>query len=166
MYAALLPQMGLTGHRHSAALERAVLIKDGFSWPAFFFGIFWILSKRLWLVALGYLAVSVMLQILFLLIGPVTGWIGFLLIVFFALNANDLWRWALVRRGWRITGLVTAPNRVEAERRFYTKMNPNIGGAPDKARTSVRQPMTTARGPLVPSTSPSRTATTTGAGTP
>jgi hypothetical protein len=36
-------------------------VKTGFSWPAFFFGGLWAIAKGLWLVALGMLALDILI---------------------------------------------------------------------------------------------------------
>ena len=50
------------------ALERAELVKDGFSWGAFLFTFLWFFWHRLWLAGLGVLvavlALNVVLQVL------------------------------------------------------------------------------------------------------
>jgi len=40
----------------SIGLDRAVLVPDGFAWPAFAFGVLWFLFHRLWIAALIVLA--------------------------------------------------------------------------------------------------------------
>src|SRR5512147_3033555 len=79
-----------------------VLIKEGFSWPAFFFSVVWALWCRLWLVAIGLFVAETVLGAAFELLDTdattetaVT--IGFALIVGFV--ANDLKRRTLERRG-------------------------------------------------------------------
>lgn len=44
-------------------LERAVFIKDGFSFPAFFLSIPWLLWQRLWLVLCGFLVLTIALEL-------------------------------------------------------------------------------------------------------
>ena len=36
-------------------------VKRGFSWPAFFFGVIWMLIKKLWLLAISWLGLYVVL---------------------------------------------------------------------------------------------------------
>ena len=98
-----------------------VLIKEGLSWPAFFFSVLWALWKRLWLAALGLGLANVVLSglVLILDLGPVgqlavslggaavIGYVG-----------NDLWRWTLARRGFIEAGVVAAADRESALQRF------------------------------------------------
>src|SRR4028119_423239 len=41
----------------TAALDEAELVKDAFSWGAFFFTFFWFFAHRLWLAGLAVLAI-------------------------------------------------------------------------------------------------------------
>lgn len=101
-----------------------VLVKEGFSWPAFFFSVLWALWHRMWLVAFGLIVVQVVISIIAEAIdlGPVVDLIlsvGFALIVGFC--AGDLRRWTLARRGFVETGIVAGENASSAERRFYDR---------------------------------------------
>ena len=52
----LKPMKIFTAHRPpQASQEEAVFIKEGFSWPAFFFPVIWLVLKRLWLPLIIYL---------------------------------------------------------------------------------------------------------------
>ncbi len=45
--------------------ERAVFLREGFSWGAFFFSFLWLLWQRLWLVAVVWLVAESVLTWLF-----------------------------------------------------------------------------------------------------
>ena len=90
------------------------LIKEGFNGFAFVFSVLWALFKGYWLVAVGIFAVSVVISVIFGLIGldlfgQAVVNIGFNILV--GLYANDLARWTLSRktwacsRSWRMTTL-------------------------------------------------------------
>ena len=105
-----------------------VLVKEGFSFPAFLFGSFWALVKGLWLPLLVLALVNFGVMALawaFDLAEPE----GFLVmlgaaaIVGFA--ANDLWRWQLGRRGFVEAGVVAAPDEDSAWQRFLDA-NPHL----------------------------------------
>ena len=99
-----------------------VLVKEGFSWPALFFSVFWALWCRLWWVALGLVVVNVVVSAVLAVLGadPVSeGVISFGMAILFALLANDLKRWTLSRRGFRQVGVVAATNAEAAELRFF-----------------------------------------------
>ncbi len=50
------PPAGRCAAAESIGLERALLVRDGFSWPAFAFSVLWFLYHRLWIAALVVLA--------------------------------------------------------------------------------------------------------------
>jgi len=89
-------------------------VKRGFSWPAFFFGVFWALYKRMWLVALALFGVAILFSIVdqavaesnLLLMAVSIFSIGFSIWVGF--NANDWVRNHLIKQGYRHVGSVEA----------------------------------------------------------
>lgn len=98
-------------------------VKDGFSWWAMLFPLFWSLFNRMWLVSLGYLALVVILTVIAEAFGASTG--GILSIVataFFALEAGHLRSWSLQRKNWQVVGVVAAGNLQEAEIRFFDQL--------------------------------------------
>ena len=109
-----------------------MLVKEGFCWPAFFFGVLWALAKGLWLVALLLVAVSVALALLIQWAGidPVTGmavWFAFALIIGF--EGNDCRRRKLARRGLDVAGVIAADGRDAALRRWFD-LNPGTEAPP------------------------------------
>ncbi len=95
-------------------------IKEGFCWPALFFAPLWLIVRRLWLALLGYLVISIGLSALSrYLDGPAIPVISVLFTFLFALEANELRRWTLTRRGWRLVGVAEGQRRDEAELRFF-----------------------------------------------
>ncbi len=98
------------------------LVKDGFSWPAFFFSFVWALWCRLWLVAVLVIAVDVVLGALLAALGgnPLAEMALFIgSAAIFGVLGNDLKRWTLFRRGFLEVGVVTGTNVDAAERRFW-----------------------------------------------
>lgn len=111
------------GRGDARALERAVLVRDGFSWGALVFQVLWCLWNRLWLVALGFLAVGLVLTFALEWAGlpdVAVGAASLLLALLFAFEANNLRRLSLERRGLEARGVVVAPDRLEAERRAFS----------------------------------------------
>ncbi|HKH34984.1 MAG TPA: DUF2628 domain-containing protein [Beijerinckiaceae bacterium] len=106
------------------ALDRAVLVKDGFSWGAFFFSFVWFFAHRLWLaglivlVAVGTLAA--LLQILSVG-GGASFWAAFLFAILVGLEANSLRRWTLARSGRPAVDVVAASDLEEAETRAFAR---------------------------------------------
>lgn len=95
-------------------------VKKGFSWPAFFFGVIWILVKRLWWLAALWVGLYVALglvddvvdtseetgeqMIVYLLIG-----IGYLALWVVPGFMGNRWKEAnLTKRGFRLLGTVDA----------------------------------------------------------
>lgn len=135
VYSVLAPSPRSGGR--DAGMERFVFVRDGFSWAAFFFGAFWMLWHRLWLVLLGYLVVVGALEFLLRLIGASMGariLIGFLIALLVGLEAASLRRWTLTRRGWRDHGIVIGDDLEGAERRFFAALTP--AGVPKSVATS------------------------------
>ncbi len=105
-----------------------VLVKEGFSWPALFFSLFWALWCRLWWVALGLFVVNAVLSAAVTILGvdPVSeSAISMGLAVLTGLLGNDLKRWTLSRRGFQQIGVVAAANVDAAEHRFFD-LNPHL----------------------------------------
>jgi hypothetical protein len=102
------------------AAERASFIKDGVSWPAFFFALLWLLWHRMWLALLLYLAFVLAVALIGAGLGDGAATIVAVLgQILFALEANNLRRWTLARRGWQELGESFGRNRAEAEIRFF-----------------------------------------------
>lgn len=100
--------------------ERFVFVKEGFSWPALFVPILWTLWHRMWLVTLLYLLWAVLLFALGWWVGePQDTVIALLGGILFALEANNLRRWSLGRRGWTEVGAAAGKDLEEAEIRFF-----------------------------------------------
>jgi hypothetical protein len=103
--------------------EDAILVKDGFSWPAFFLAPLWLISKRMWIVLAFYIAAELALTAV-----AYKGWLpedaltvlslGISLLL--GLEGNDLYRWTLARRRYRERATVAGDNLVAAEHRFFT----------------------------------------------
>lgn len=118
--------MGLrlyTVHLPSASAEESVpvLVKEGFSWPAFFLNIVWTLWHRLWIESAALLA-------LFLALGVVLDYANLsdameaaILVAVAVLVGNSAADWrrqSLQRRGFRDGGVVTGTDIESALRRF------------------------------------------------
>jgi hypothetical protein len=117
--------------------ERFVFLHEKFSFGAFLFGPLWMISRRLWLELLAYLAGLAVIGPGLLALGA--GWpavvVVFLLIQFLlGMEATSLVRSMLTRRGWRDGGVVIADDRDLAERRFFddrfARRAKAAGGAP------------------------------------
>jgi hypothetical protein len=102
--------------------EKLAFVKEGFSWPAFFIPLLWLLYQRMWIeftvLLLIYIGVSVA-------IGAdsqaqaLSFWINLAISVLFAFEANDLREASLRRRGYRFAGTASGRSRTDAERFFF-----------------------------------------------
>ena len=100
----------------------AVLVRDGFSWPAALFSVLWALYHGLWAWALALLVAGAA-------IGGAAVWLGLdpagqavVEIGAMALvgwNAGDMRRIALAHRGYRLFDVVVGDDLAAAEKRFF-----------------------------------------------
>ncbi len=97
------------------------LVKDGFSWPAFFLAVPWALWHRMWIVAAALLVLEIAVAVLPGLVGLgdlAQGALSLGLALAIGLAAADLRDVSLRARGHRAADVVVAQNRDMAERRF------------------------------------------------
>ena len=107
-----------------AALDEAELVKDAFSWGAFFLTFLWFFFHRLWLAGLGVLvlvfAFGALMQVLNVHEAAGTA-AALLLQTLIGLEANSLRRWTLARHGFVLADVVTAADRDEAEAKAFAR---------------------------------------------
>lgn len=117
----------------SIGLDRAVLVPDGFAWPAFAFGVLWFLFHRLWIAALivlaGFLALAGIGHLMGLPAGIAT-LVTLLASWLVGLEASSLRRWTLARRGWPARDAVIAATPEEAEARALNRWLDSSAAAP------------------------------------
>ena len=125
--------------------ERFDFVRDGFSFWAFVFGPLWMLRHRMWLVLLGYIGVSVVLGLMFSLLGtPAAPRLAanFLLALLVGMEAATLRRFTLARRRWSNLGVIVADDLEAAERRFFDVWVKSGGAAPrTTSESQSRQPV-------------------------
>jgi hypothetical protein len=103
---------------------RFQFVRDGFHFWAFLLTPLWLLSKRLWLVFVGYLLLMAATELAFHFLKLPEGVrfaIDILLSILIGLEAGSLQRWTFTRRKWATVGIVNAENEESAERRFFTQ---------------------------------------------
>jgi len=142
-YTLHLPADARPGDRD--ALDQAKIVKDGFSWAAFFFTALWFFFQKLWLAGLGVLVVIVAfdLGLSLLRIEPGAAVLAqVLLSLLIGLEANNLKRWTYARRGRPAVDVVTASNREEAELKAFSRWLDRSGtrAAPPAQRTPATAP--------------------------
>jgi hypothetical protein len=115
------------------SLDRAVLVRDAFSWGAFLFTAFWFFGHRLWLAGLAVLAGLVVVQAGLGALGAHPTAIvltQLLLSLLVGLEASSLRRWTLRRRGRPAVDTVMAKSLGEAEalafRRWLDRRPPRL----------------------------------------
>lgn len=102
--------------------EDVILVKDGFSWPAFFLAPIWLIYKRMWIVLAFYVAVAIALTVLAeMALAPDSAvFVGNLAVnLLLGLEGNDLYRWTLARRRYREQAAVVGHDLMTAEQRYF-----------------------------------------------
>lgn len=95
-------------------------VREGFALWAFLIPLFWLIAHRMWLVLLGYLAFTGLVEGTAYLIGDIApGIFAFAVTILFGLEANSLRRWTLDRKGYRFVAVVSGRTLEEAERRYF-----------------------------------------------
>jgi len=105
----------------------AILIKEGFSWPAFLIAPLWLLFQKLWLAVFVVIVFGLALALGLEFAGadPATALVaGLGFSLFIGFGANDWRRAKLVRIGYRITGIVGSSDHDGAMRRYFD-LNPH-----------------------------------------
>jgi hypothetical protein len=110
-----------------ARADRLAFVREGFSWVALLVPLVWLLYHRMWIESLVLLLVYVGLQFAFG--GDAQGqalaaWASLAISVLFAFEASDLRTASLERRGYRLAGVTSGRDRVDAERAFFTRWLP------------------------------------------
>ncbi|MBZ6077043.1 DUF2628 domain-containing protein [Microvirga puerhi] len=106
------------------ALDEAEIVKDGFSWGAFFFTFLWFFFHRLWLAGLLVLVALVALQVVLTALNVNLGvrFVAELLFqILIGLEAESLRRWTYDRHGRTAVDVVTASDRDEAEAKTFAR---------------------------------------------
>jgi Protein of unknown function (DUF2628) len=105
--------------------EKAVFLREGFNWQAFFFGVLWALYHRLWLQAFGIVCVNVVFMALeeknmFSSHGMWVAQFGFQVAIGFL--ANDWLRAKFGRRGYILADVTAADSLLRAQQRYYERL--------------------------------------------
>ena len=102
--------------------DRLAFVKEGFSWPAFLVPLLWLIYYRMWIEFVVLVLVYIGLQLAFGADSQghaLTVWASFAIAVLFAFEANDLRAASLERRGYRLAGVASGRDRIDAERSFF-----------------------------------------------
>ena len=121
-----------------------VFVREGFCWPALVFTLFWLLSRRLWVAASLWFALTVLLgfgaeqadvseelmtAVFFLLQGAV------------AVVGHDIERWTLSLKGYREIGVASGSDLTEAERDFFRHWTAPVTATPPAKTKSLTAPV-------------------------
>lgn len=98
-----------TAHIRSGAAP--VLVREGFSWGALFFGPFWFAAHRIWVPAVVSLAAFVLIVVL--TDGGLATALLTTMTVLIGLSGHDLHRWSLDHRGYVLSQVVTARDELD-----------------------------------------------------
>lgn len=101
--------------------DATVFVKEGFSWPAFFFSFLWMLWHRLWIELIAFIVIMVAIQLMLNALGldGVGGAVSFLISLLLGLEGNQLVRQKLARKGYVEVGTVAAEDRAQAELKYF-----------------------------------------------
>ena len=125
--------------------DRLAFVKEGFSWPALFVPLLWLIYHRMWIELIVLCLIYLALQVVF---GSDTQgqalavWASLAIGVLFAFEANDLRAAALERNGYRLAGVASGRDRTEAERSFFTAWLPqqtSVARAPARVSEPRRE---------------------------
>jgi hypothetical protein len=100
----------------------AIFVRDGFSWAAFIFTVLWALWNRMWIVAVVLFAAMIGISAIgtwFGLHETAVSIINMAVGLLFGMEAQDLRRWSLARRGYHETGITAGDGLEDAELRFF-----------------------------------------------
>ena len=100
-----------------------MLVKEGFSFPAFAFSWAWLLWHRLWVALCIWIGLTATLSFAMQIAFGAGAAMACSLALQFLLGAeaNDIRRWTLARKGYRELGVTGGGSLEEAERNFFAK---------------------------------------------
>lgn len=116
-----------------AAFDRAILVRDGFTFFAFLFSALWFFAHRLWLAGLGVLVLVIAFGLIVgqLNLTPLASVAAQLLIgSLIGLEASSLRRWTYARRGMPVVDIVTGIDYEEAESKAAARWLSRGGSRP------------------------------------
>jgi hypothetical protein len=124
---------------------RFTFVRDGFYVWGFVLSALWMLRHRLWLAAVLFVALIVLIEVGLRYAGVASGWRSLVLVALaflVGLEGATLRRWTLKRRGYTNVGVVVADNQDDAERRFFVNWQagtrPNAAPPPANTEGVVR----------------------------
>ena len=117
------------GRSRNTPEDSYVLVKEGFCWPALFFGPLWAIANGMWVIFLLLIAAFAGIAVAPDLFGggefPFWLCCGFMGLL--GLFGNDLRQWSLGRAGYELVSIVSGTDQIDAERRLFAAMNSMYG---------------------------------------
>jgi Protein of unknown function (DUF2628) len=114
-----------------AATDKFIFVRDGFHFWAAVASVIWLAWHRMWLALVGWILLTVALDIGLAKLGVGRGTIvlvDMVLALLLGFEAASLKRWTLSRRRWRQLDIVVADDEESAERRFFDRWTARHGG--------------------------------------
>jgi hypothetical protein len=105
-------------------IDKIIFLRDGFCFPAFFFGPLWLLWRGAWVMAMLWLLVAIGWIFVSLKLGVPSEAVLSLSLVFaawFGFEATHLFALILERRGYVARDLVVSDSDEEAEEVFFSR---------------------------------------------
>ena len=102
--------------------EQLMFVRDGFTWNAALLPPFWFAANQAWAGLIGYLLAAGAIVGAGKLLGLAPLWAGVGIValhVFAGLEAGNIVRAELTRRGWNLIGTVSGRSLEECQRRFF-----------------------------------------------
>jgi hypothetical protein len=121
---------------------RLVFVREGFSWAALLIAELWLLYRRMWLVFVLYVAVLVAAFFIDRAIGG--SFVSVFLVLghlLFALEGNEIRRWSLAGKGYRLVGVAEGKGLAEAEIRYFAGRATTVVTVPPPAPVAPPPPL-------------------------
>lgn len=97
---------------HTRIESEPILIQEGFSFGTLIFGPFWLALHRAWIPAILVLAADVLIALL--VPAPFDLALDIAMALLLGLFGHDLRRWAIERRGYLLTQVISGRDETEA----------------------------------------------------
>ncbi|WP_417329436.1 DUF2628 domain-containing protein [Halomonas cupida] len=115
-------------HEHPDLGLKAV--KDGWSWPGFFFGLFWLLYKTMWLAATVVGGVGIVVFFLPPEYAMASNVVGLMVSLVLGINGNGMYANVLASRGFQCHDVVEASNPGQALASYCQRRDQGITQPP------------------------------------
>ena len=137
IYKVLLP---VGAADRTSAAERAIFLREGFSWPAFLFGPLWLLGRGLWRPLLIW-CVAALIAGFAISYGrlpePAGTWLYLLSAILLGLEGQNFRAAAMARSGFDVADIAAGADRLVAERGFFARWLADAGSPPPAVRPNT-----------------------------